>query len=128
MSQCALEWIALSGWRSRRGAEALRPKRRNPHRRLSGSHVHELKMFYESRGDGPVLVLLHGGLASIPVWQEALDFFSQHFRVIAPEQMGHGRTDQRGEPQATAFCRAAEAYAAGRCPGLHARPLRSTHS
>lgn len=95
--------LALCAW-SECGAERARaaPRETPPTAgTASGAYadVHGLKMFYESRGDGPVLVLLHGGLASIPVWQEALDFFSQHFRVIAPEQMGHGRTaDDPGRP------------------------------
>jgi len=31
-------------------------------------------------------------MSSIPVWPEAIEFFSKEYQVIAPEQMGHGRT------------------------------------
>jgi pimeloyl-ACP methyl ester carboxylesterase len=52
--------------------------------------VNALKMYYEVHGDGPPLVLLHGGTGSIPeAW---IPLFSPGFRVVAPEQMGHGRT------------------------------------
>jgi len=47
-------------------------------------------MYYEAHGNGPALVLLHGGGGSIP--HKWIPFFAPHFRVIAPEQMGHGRT------------------------------------
>ena len=54
--------------------------------------VHGLKMYYEVHGKGPALLVLHGGMCSIPVWPEAIEFFSREYQVIAPEQMGHGRT------------------------------------
>ncbi len=54
--------------------------------------VHGLRMYYEIHGEGPPLLLLHGGMSSIPVWPEAIEFFSREYQVIAVEQMGHGRT------------------------------------
>ena len=52
--------------------------------------VNGLKMYYEVHGDGPPLLLLHGGSGSIPeTW---VPYFTPRFRVIAIEQMGHGRT------------------------------------
>jgi pimeloyl-ACP methyl ester carboxylesterase len=47
-------------------------------------------MYYELHGDGPPLLLLHGGSGSIP--EKWIPFFTPLFRVMAPEQMGHGRT------------------------------------
>jgi len=52
--------------------------------------VNGLNMYYEVHGEGPPLMLLHGGAGSIP--EKWLPFFTPHFRVVAPEQMGHGRT------------------------------------
>jgi pimeloyl-ACP methyl ester carboxylesterase len=52
--------------------------------------VNGLNMYYEVHGDGSPLLLLHGGAGSIP--EKWIPFFTPHFRVIAPEQMGHGRT------------------------------------
>src|SRR5437763_1737018 len=49
-----------------------------------------LDMYYEVHGDGSPLLLLHGGAGSIP--EKWIPLFTPHFRVIAPEQMGHGRT------------------------------------
>jgi pimeloyl-ACP methyl ester carboxylesterase len=47
-------------------------------------------MYYEVHGEGPPLLLLHGGSGSIP--ERWIPLFTPQFRVIAPEQMGHGRT------------------------------------
>lgn len=52
--------------------------------------VNGLNMYYEEHGDGPPLVLLHGGSGSIP--ERWIPFFTPQFRVLAMEQMGHGRT------------------------------------
>jgi pimeloyl-ACP methyl ester carboxylesterase len=52
--------------------------------------VNGLEMYYEAHGDGSPLLLLHGGGGSIP--DKWIPFFTPQFRVIAPEQMGHGRT------------------------------------
>lgn len=54
------------------------------------ARVNGLDMYHEVHGDGPPLLLLHGGTGSIPTsW---IPLFTPGFRVIAPEQMGHGRT------------------------------------
>jgi pimeloyl-ACP methyl ester carboxylesterase len=52
--------------------------------------VNGLDMYYEVHGEGSPLLLLHGGAGSIP--EKWIPFFAPQFRVIAPEQMGHGRT------------------------------------
>ena len=52
--------------------------------------VNGLRMYYEVHGEGPPLLLLHGGSESIP--EQWIPFFATRFQVIAPEQMGHGRT------------------------------------
>jgi pimeloyl-ACP methyl ester carboxylesterase len=52
--------------------------------------VNGLNMYYEVHGEGSPLLLLHGGAGSIP--EKWIQFFTPPFRVIAPEQMGHGRT------------------------------------
>jgi pimeloyl-ACP methyl ester carboxylesterase len=52
--------------------------------------VNGLNMYYEVHGDGPPLLLLHGGSGSIP--ERWIPFFADRFQVIAIEQMGHGHT------------------------------------
>ena len=57
---------------------------------LPYSSVNGLNMYYEVHGEGPPLLLLHGGAGSIP--EKWIPLFSPQFQVIAMEQMGHGRT------------------------------------
>jgi pimeloyl-ACP methyl ester carboxylesterase len=56
------------------------------------AQVHGLKMYYESHGQGPPLVVLHPATATIDYWPQAMEYFSKSYRVIAPEQIGHGHT------------------------------------
>jgi pimeloyl-ACP methyl ester carboxylesterase len=52
--------------------------------------VNRLDMYYEVHGEGPPILLQHGGLGTIP--EKWIPDFSPRFQVIAMEQMGHGRT------------------------------------
>lgn len=69
--------------------------------RANGIDIH-----YLEQGTGAPLVLLHGGLVSTnPIWSRHpfaytshLDVFSEHFRVIAPDTRGCGRTRHAGGP------------------------------
>ncbi len=49
-------------------------------------------MFYEVHGEGPPLLHLSGGTCSNEVGSEDIAALAKNFHVIAPEQMGHGRT------------------------------------
>jgi pimeloyl-ACP methyl ester carboxylesterase len=59
-----------------------------------------INIWYAEAGQGLPLLLLHGGIVSNgPVWAESeygwggqLGRFAEHFRVIAPDTRGHGRT------------------------------------
>jgi pimeloyl-ACP methyl ester carboxylesterase len=61
---------------------------------------------YVEQGSGAPLVLLHGGLVSTnPIWtgnpfsySSHVDALSEHFRVIAPDTRGCGRTRHPGGP------------------------------
>ncbi len=55
--------------------------------------VNGLNMYYEEHGGGEPLILLHGGTATSRMWQPHIPSFAQHFRVIAPDSRGHGRTN-----------------------------------
>lgn len=50
-------------------------------------------IFYEDVGDGPPLLLLHGGLGTARLhWWKEIPFFAERFHVIAPDLRGYGRS------------------------------------
>jgi pimeloyl-ACP methyl ester carboxylesterase len=64
--------------------------------------VNGLKMYYEIKGTGRPLVLLHGGLCTIEVCLGKIrQPFEKARRTIAIEQQGHGRTADIDRPLST---------------------------
>ncbi|MFE5911345.1 alpha/beta fold hydrolase [Streptomyces wedmorensis] len=47
-------------------------------------------VFYEDRGTGPALLLVHGHPFDHTMWQPQIDRFSRTHRVIAPDLRGYG--------------------------------------
>jgi len=60
--------------------------------------VGTLKMYYEIRGDGEPLVLLHGGVVGIQMFGENVAALAKGRKVIAVELQGHGRTADIDRP------------------------------
>jgi pimeloyl-ACP methyl ester carboxylesterase len=55
--------------------------------------VNGLHLYFEEHGDGPPLVLLHGGLLTLDLnFGVAIPVLAKRHRVIAVELQGHGRT------------------------------------
>lgn len=52
-----------------------------------------LNIYYEEHGEGHPLILLHGGTATVTSWDERMPMLSKHFRVLALDTRGHGKTD-----------------------------------
>ena len=59
-----------------------------------------VNLFYEIRGEGHPVVLLHGGTATIQYsFSRQIDLLAKNHKVIAIEQMGHGHSpDIAGRP------------------------------
>jgi pimeloyl-ACP methyl ester carboxylesterase len=60
-----------------------------------GGHFIEVNgatLYYEDRGAGAPLVLIHGGLTSSAMWEQLLPSLIDGFRVITPDSRGHGRS------------------------------------
>ena len=51
--------------------------------------------------DAPVIVLLHGLSAMCRIWDHLAHAFQDRYRLIAPDQRGHGDTSWPGEPEYT---------------------------
>lgn len=58
--------------------------------------VREQQLWYEDAGQGDAVLLLHGytGTARADLGAE-IDLFSQHYRVIAPDLRGYGRSEPK---------------------------------
>jgi pimeloyl-ACP methyl ester carboxylesterase len=54
--------------------------------------VNDLHIYYEEYGSGEPLVLIHGGMINLTMWEHQIPLLAQHFRVIALDSRGHGRT------------------------------------
>ena len=57
--------------------------------------LNELNIFYlDTETDGPLLLCLHGRFGRGETWLELMDRYADRFRVIAPDQRGHGLSDK----------------------------------
>lgn len=59
--------------------------------------VDDVKLHYRTGGSGPVLLLLHGFTLSSEQWTPFFDEFAQHYKVIAVDMPGHGKSDMLDE-------------------------------
>ena len=60
--------------------------------------VNGIRMYYEVRGEGPTLVLLHGGAGNGDQFSHQVPVFEKRFRVIVPDMCAQGRTTDREGP------------------------------
>lgn len=56
----------------------------------------EVKLHYEELGQGPAVVLLHGGFLDLRMWDPQFAIFSKGYRVIRYDARNHG--ESRGVP------------------------------
>lgn len=57
-----------------------------------------LSLYYETHGEGPPLVLLHGGLGPLTLFAAMVPPLAQRHQVIAVELQGHGHTADIDRP------------------------------
>lgn len=55
--------------------------------------IGDSKIYYESRGSGPAIVLLHDGLLSAVTWDEVWAPLASRHRVIRYDRRGYGRSE-----------------------------------
>lgn len=51
------------------------------------------QLYYEEKGSGIPLILLHGGLLDRRMWDEQFEEFAKHYRVIRYDARGHGNSE-----------------------------------
>ena len=51
------------------------------------------RIYYEVEGDGYPLLLIHGGLGSLRMWDDHVPAFAERYRVIRYDTRGFGRTE-----------------------------------
>jgi pimeloyl-ACP methyl ester carboxylesterase len=51
------------------------------------------RIYYEAEGDGPPVLLIHGGLGTLRMWDEHVARFAARHRVIRYDTRGFGRTE-----------------------------------
>jgi len=57
------------------------------------AQLDDLKLYYESYGNGEPLLLIHGGLGSIQDFKNNITDLSKHFNVIAVDSRDYGRSN-----------------------------------
>jgi pimeloyl-ACP methyl ester carboxylesterase len=62
------------------------------------AEIDGINYYYEIRGEGEPLLLLHGGLGSIDMFGPVLPMLTQGRQVIAVDLQGHGRTTLGDRP------------------------------
>jgi pimeloyl-ACP methyl ester carboxylesterase len=56
--------------------------------------IHGYRRAYVKAGEGPALLLVHGIGDSSDTWRPVFDQLAQHHTVIAPDLLGHGRSEK----------------------------------
>ena len=59
---------------------------------LNEVELHGHRVGYRIAGDGPLLVLLHGITSTSDAWREVMPELADHYTVVAPDLVGHGRS------------------------------------
>lgn len=66
-----------------------------PEPRAFDARVGDLRMrYYVWEGQGPTVVMLHPSRGYARIWERVVPYLLPDFRVVAPDQRGHGDTDR----------------------------------
>lgn len=62
------------------------------------AEVNGTKLFYETKGGGQPLILIHSGGFDRRIWDEQFESFSKQYRVIRYDVRGYGRSQTPTKP------------------------------
>ncbi len=62
------------------------------------AEVNGTRLYYEAAGEGPAVVLVHGGLVDSRLWDDQMKEFSKHYRVVRYDLRGFGKSAEAKEP------------------------------
>jgi len=62
------------------------------------AEVNGINLYYETHGNGPPLILLHGGLGSGEMFGPVLPLLAERHQVVVADLQGHGRTADIDRP------------------------------
>jgi pimeloyl-ACP methyl ester carboxylesterase len=60
--------------------------------------IRSSQIYYETSGDGEPVLLLHGGFGTVEDFASQTPELAKHFKVVAFDRIGHGRSTDNGEP------------------------------
>lgn len=61
-------------------------------------NANDINLHYETIGNGPPLLFIHGLGGSYLDWEYQIDHFKEHFTVLTIDLRGHGQTDKPTDP------------------------------
>lgn len=59
---------------------------------MSMVRVNGIDLFYQDKGEGPPLLLLHGAGCQASIWDPVIPALTESFRVVAPDRRGYGHS------------------------------------
>jgi len=62
--------------------------------RIQYTTVHGYRRAFRTAGSGPPVLLIHGIGDSSDTWDPVIEELAEHYTVIAPDLLGHGRSDR----------------------------------
>lgn len=72
--------------------------------RVEYRRIHGYRRAFRIAGNGPALLLIHGIGDNSSTWNDVIPMLAQHYTVIAPDLLGHGRSDKpRADYSVSAF-------------------------